>query len=731
MTALFLAGCWISPSDWDEWDIKHGEFDTAEVEGDTDTDVDADSDSDADSDTDVDVVDDDGDGFSEADGDCNDDDSSINPDAEETWYDGVDQDCSGGSDYDQDGDGHDSDAHSGDDCDDTDADVSPSADETCNGIDDDCDGDSDEDDAVDATTWYADGDGDGFGDTLSTLAACEQPTGYIADGTDCDDAESTVNPLADEYCDSVDNDCDGTVDEPEALDASTWYQDSDGDGYGDGTSSTTACSEPSGYSTDATDCDDGDVSVNPAAEDDCGDGIDQDCSGDDLSCRYTGTFDLGTYGVKLIGEDAADYAAYSVASAGDVNADGFDDLLIGATGDDGGGAEAGAAYLVYGPVTADLDLSAADAKLIGENPEDHAGMSVASGGDVDGDGSDDLLVSAPFNDDGGSNAGAAYLVYGPVTADLDLSSADAKLTGEGADDYVGYSALAAGDVNSDGIDDLLLGAQGGGAAGAAYLVYGPVTADLDLSSADAKLTGEASGDAAGASVSVGDLNGDGYSDLIVGAYGSSDGGSYAGAAYLVYGPVTADLDLSAADAKLIGENAGDYAGWSIASAGDVDADGHDDLLIGAYGNDDGGGDAGAAYLVYGPLLTDLDLSAADAKLIGEDPDDRAGISVASAGDVDADGHGDLLVGAEHDDDGGVDAGAAYLVYGPVTANTDLSAAHSKLIGEDVEDYAGSSGASAGDMDADGYGDLLVGAYYDDDGGTEAGAAYLLLFADMP
>lgn len=177
--------------------------------------------------------------------------------------------------------------------------------------------------------------------------------------------------------------------------------------------------------------------------------------------------------------------------------------------------------------------------------------------------------------------------------------------------------------------------------------------------------------------------------------------------------------------------AGAYAGTYVASAGDVDADGHDDILIGAWGDDEGGDGAGAAYLVYGPVTASLDLSSADAKLIGEDAGDRAGVSVSSAGDVDADGHSDLLVGAQGDDDNGNDSGVAYLVYGPVTASLDLSTADARFNGEGGGGYAGRSVAAAGDVDADGYGDLLVGAFHDNEGGTDAGAAYLILFADMP
>ena len=433
--------------------------------------------------------------------------------------------------------------------------------------------------------------------------------------------------------------------------------------------------------------------------------------------------DLSLADAKLIGEGSTDYAGYSVSSAGDVNGDGFDDILVGAYEEDEGGTDAGAAYLVHGPVLGDIDLSSAAAKLIGEGSSDEAGRSVSGAGDVNGDGFDDLLVGAWGNDEGGSSAGAAYLVYGPVAGDVSLSLADARLVGEASSDLAGGSVSSAGDVDGDGFSDLLVGAdgndEGGSSAGAAYLMYGPVGGNIDLSLADAKLIGEATSDDAGASVSsAGDVNGDGFDDLLIGAPYNDEGGSSAGAAYLVYGPILGDLDLSLADAKLIGETTSDYAGSSVSSAGDVNGDGFDDLLVGAPHNDEGGIDAGAAYLVHGPVLGNIDLSQADAKLIGEDGSDNAGEAVSSAGDVNGDGYDDLLVGT--------DIGEAYLVLGPVLGDVVLTDAAIRFLEESVGDDAGSVLSGAGDVDGDGRPDLLLGAPFEDDGGSSAGAAYLLL-----
>ena len=435
------------------------------------------------------------------------------------------------------------------------------------------------------------------------------------------------------------------------------------------------------------------------------------------------TIRLSRADAKLVGEESFDYAGVDLSGAGDVDGDGHDDVLVGA-GNSAGGDFAGAAYLVLGPVTGTLDLSLADAKFVAEADDDWA-ESVSGAGDVDGDGHDDVLVGARRNDEAGSDAGAAYLVLGPVTGALDLSLADAKLLGEESGDEAGLSVSSAGDVDTDGHADMLVSAVYGNDevapnAGAAYLVLGPVTGHFDLALADAKLVSEGLGNYAARSVSgAGDVDADGHDDLIVG----DEGGTDAGAAYLVLGPVTGTLDLpSEADAELVGEEAQDGAGVAVSGAGDVDGDGHDDLLVGAIGNDEGGGvysDAGAAYVVLGPVTGTLALSLADAKLMGEDRSDYAGISVSGAGDIDADGHDDLLVGSQY----GADADA-HLVLGPVTGTLDLSLADARFVSERGEDWA-SEVSGAGDVDGDGRADIMIGASGNDEGGDRAGAAYLI------
>ena len=236
-------------------------------------------------------IDADGDGHAGAD-DCDDSDPEVNAGAEEVC-DGVDNDCDGEIDEDvastwyadADGDGYgdasapteaceqpDGTVDNADDCDDATADASPDGVEVCDGIDNNCDGETDEELLG---TWYTDADGDGYGDPESPVEACEQPDGTVDNVDDCDDSTASANPEGMEVCDDIDNDCDGLTDE-EAMDASTFYADVDGDGFGDPDSTLQACSAPTTYVLEARDCDDDDFDVNPDATEIC-DGVDNDC----------------------------------------------------------------------------------------------------------------------------------------------------------------------------------------------------------------------------------------------------------------------------------------------------------------------------------------------------------------------------------------------------------------------------------------------------------------------
>jgi hypothetical protein len=487
--------------------------------------------------------------------------------------------------------------------------------------------------------------------------------------------------------------------------------------------------------------------------------------------------DFAGGGFKIVGEAAGDSAGISTASAGDVNGDGFDDLIVGARFNDAGGADAGAAYVVFGsgsPLSSvNLDavaLGTGGFKISGENASDLAGISVASAGDIDGDGFDDLVIGAYRNDAGGLDAGAAYVIFGsgslPGSVNLDavaLGTGGFKVIGEEAGDLAGGSVSSAGDVNGDGIDDLVVGAQSNGAgglyAGATYVIFGsqaPITSvNLDavaLGTGGFKVVGQNADDIAGNSVSsAGDVNGDGFDDLIIGARVNSQGGSAAGAAYVVFGSgspaASIDLDnvaLGTGGFKIVSEAAGDQVGQSVSSAGDVNGDGIDDILIGAHFNDAGGNGSGAAYVVFGTVspsasvdLADVALGTGGFKIIGEAVSDSAGRAVSSAGDVNGDGFDDIIVNARFNDGGGAETGASYIVFGSATpsATVNLSAVASgtggfKVTGQNTFDYAGVSSAAAGDVDGDGFDDLIIGAFQNDEGGSNAGAGYVLYGFDI-
>jgi hypothetical protein len=256
-----------------------------------------------------------------ADNDC---DGSVDEDAinATTWY------------VDADGDGYGSSVSSAQacsvpsghadndaDCDDADGAVHPAASEWCDTVDNDCDGSVDESDAVDAGTWYQDADGDGYGNPNSTGPGCSQPSGFVADDTDCDDSTSAVKPGGTEVCDGLDNNCDGDVDEDGAANAATWYLDNDGDGYGTADTTVTACSMPTGYSALNTDCDDDSSAANPTGTE-VVDGVDNDCDG----AGYHGVY-LASGDTSLAGGEW-EFTSFDVSSGATVSVTGSDALEI-------------------------------------------------------------------------------------------------------------------------------------------------------------------------------------------------------------------------------------------------------------------------------------------------------------------------------------------------------------------------------------------------------------------
>ena len=263
------------------------------------------------------------DGFVELGDDCDDTTTAVFTGHEELC-DGLDNDCNGEADYDDEGElDEDEDGFvSCDDCDDDEELAYPGAPELCNDVDDDCDGDVDEDSALDAATWYADADGDGWGGD-STTVACDPGDGWVAIGGDCDDLQAFVFPGAVELCDELDNDCDGEVDEDGVLGLATWYLDFDSDGYGNPASSQESCAQPDGWVLDGTDCDDGEAASFPGNPELC-DSIDNDCDGQvDIGAAGADTWwldlDGDGYGGSSYSVTACDQPADFEATSSDCN----------------------------------------------------------------------------------------------------------------------------------------------------------------------------------------------------------------------------------------------------------------------------------------------------------------------------------------------------------------------------------------------------------------------------
>ncbi len=557
---------------------------------------------------------------------------------------------------------------------------------------------------------HPDLDGDGFGDPAGATTCPDSEGSWVNDASDCDDQDAAVHPGAQELCNGLDDDCDGSTDGDDAADPSPWYLDADGDGWGDADTWLSACDAPSGYvSAEQTgDCDDDEASANPDESEVCGDGLDNDCDGGPGDCRATGELELDGAWLLIESDEVEDGTGLAMAASPDLNGDGQPDLLLGAARRSSGASGGGEVLLFSGPFDGGtLELDDADVRLQGYSDQLHAGSALAALGDQAGDGSAWIAVGCSEWGVAASSAGVVHLLEQPLAGTMDLeSSAAVSLEGEAEGDLLG-SVLVGGDLDGDGRTDLALAAPGADSdTGSVWLLQAPISSFGGLGQAHARLDGEEAGGAMGSSLAVlGDVDGDGQADLLLGA--PEAGGQ--GAAYLFLGPVSGSLGSGDADRRYGGEEDQDELG-TVAHAKDTDNDGYHDFLLGAPGDDGGGVDRGSAWLVTGASYVPASLAAADAQITGDNSGGRLGTALLGPGDFDADGYGDLLVGGPGTDpESRTNAGTAWLLYGPVSGSMSASQADLWMLGTQSDANAGTALASPGDLDADGFADLMLGA----------------------
>lgn len=557
--------------------------------------------------------------------------------------------------------------------------------------------------------------------------------GYIED--DCAAHYAAVHPGAeDPYGDGVDQDCDG-------RDGAESEFDLDGDGQR---------SEAFG----GRDCDDEEPAIYAGAEEECGDGLVNDCDRSavsaSLDCRMKGDLLTEARYTLVMGHAPGARGGRSLAGVGDIDGDGLDDVLVGAPGSLSDDAIAGAVYLIAAPSAGTLDMSQGEAPmLVGASPGDGAGHGISGAGDLDGDGFGDIAAGVPeagYGSDG--IGGALHVILGPVNANDDETP---QLLGEYAfatvsgPQHLGAAVSLIDDVDGDQRGELLTGASMAyDERGAVYLL---TAADIDAAADNSegattesasmvvvgahKVAGEMSGSLSGWPLCGADRDGDGVPEVVTGAYrdASASDREYEGAVSVmsvgagVYSAEDADLTL-------IGGVAHDNLGYSVA-CGDLNGDGLADLIAGAPSYHGGGDRPGKAYLVSASQVGrggSVDVAeVALAVFTGSVNGESVGTSVVVPGDLDGDEVDDLVIGAAAWGEELDTAGSAHLFYASAELEGQIavSAAPAFMTGQSAGDYAGAAVAGAGDVDGDGWPDLIIGAPFDSQSGTESGRAYIL------
>jgi hypothetical protein len=406
-----------------------------------------------------------------------------------------------------------------------------------------------------------------------------------------------------------------------------------------------------------------------------------------------------------------------VASAGDVNGDGYSDVIVGASQYDNPENNEGAAFVYHGSAaglntlyTTTTEPNQANANL---------GFSVAGAGDVNADGYSDVIVGAPQFDNGLTDEGVAFIYHGSASGINAVAAAMVESNQLGAN--LGFSVAGAGDVNGDGYSDIIVGApyyDNGQADEGRGFIYHGAAGGINTVAAVTVESNQADANLGYSVASAGDVNGDGYIDVVTGAYRYDNGEMDEGAAFVYRGSATGIIPATLAMMQSNQANA--YLGYFVAGAGNVNADGFSDVIVGAPLYDSGENDEGAAFVYHGSA-TGINTTAA-AMIQPDQVDARMGFSVSGAGDVNGDGYGDVIAGAYSYDSGLTDEGAAFVYHGAAGGISTVPAV--MLESNQANAYFGFAVANAGDVNGDGYGDVIVGAYDFDNPESNEGAAFV-------
>ena len=411
----------------------------------------------------------------------------------------------------------------------------------------------------------------------------------------------------------------------------------------------------------------------------------------------------------------------SIATAGDVNGDGFSDILVGAPGFDSGQIDEGAVFIFHG--SASGPASTPTLMLQRDQAGAAFGSAVSAAGDVNGDGYSDVVIGAPLYDNTVTDEGGIFIHHGSATGVGLVPNTTRFRAVAGA--QMGYSVSFAGDVNGDGYSDVLAGLpffSGTLSQQGQALLYRGSATGIAASPSWSHNGGQANANAGSSVAGLGDLNGDGYSDVAIGLPHFSNGQATEGLARVFKGtPTASGLSLTASWAYE-GQQIGAELGTKVAPAGDVNGDGLADLVVGVPFRDNGETDEGAAMIFHG--RTAVPTATASWTIEGGLVDAAFGECVSSAGDVNGDGFSDVLVGAPMYSNGQLHEGRAMLYMGSATGLSTTPAWTAE--GDQADARFGFSVRSAGDVNGDGYSDVIVGSPYYSNGQTQEGRAFLYL-----